>query len=144
MESTTEIRPHPETLRQLPTIRVETPETAGEAAQEYCRATGSNYKIELKRETESRRYWLITECVGEPYTGWREGVALMVCVETDDCSEFVPYTATETKGLQGLDYLNKLMADLNRLLAEPWSWEGDKVIRDLRGEIVSLTDCQGG
>ena len=70
------VLPRADYLRALPTLRVSTPETDGKEMQEFCRARGFDYRLELKLETAETRYWLITRCVGQGIPGWKEGVVI--------------------------------------------------------------------
>jgi len=100
--------------------------------------------LELKLETEDYNYWLLTYCVGEPFTGWREGVVLMENVQPDEegMQSMMPYGEKELKTLQRLDYFHMIEEDLKRLLdedeREPSSSEREKRIEELRKEITNL------
>jgi len=138
------IRPSLEHLRQLPTLSVRAPETDGENIQEHCRASGTDYRLELKLETEDYRFWLCTRSVGEPFTGWRDDAVLMENVKPDEDGllQMSPYGADDLKLLQKIDYLNLLRNELLRLLDEesrgPFSWVRKTRIQELREEMGSL------
>jgi len=119
---------------------VSTPETDGETMKSYCRDHGFDYQLELKLETEDRRYWLCTRCVGQGFARWHEGVALVENVKPNEAGEheMTPYGANDVKTLQRVDYSMLLMAQLDRLLEGPQSPETDKEILEVRKEINSF------
>jgi len=124
----------------LPTLRVQTPETDGESVRDHCHARGADYRLELKLETEEYRYWLCTRCVGEPFTDWREGAVIVENVQPNEYGEYemLPYASEDLKRLQRLDYFRVLRQELDRLIQQPHSWETDKQIEKLRGEIEKM------
>jgi hypothetical protein len=130
------IRPSPEYLKTLPTLRVLTPETDCELVRSYCRAQGCDFQLELKLEMETTRYWVITRCIGEPLAGWKEGKIVAENVQT--VSELLPYGSADLKRLQRLDYIAMLGAELDRILGSPWSWETDDRIREVRMEMYKV------
>jgi hypothetical protein len=134
------IRPSPDHLKSLPTLRVLTPETDGPAIRKRCRARGCDFRLELKWQTERARFWLITRCVGEPFTDWKEGNVLVENIEPDDAAEreMVPYGSADLKRLQRIDYFWMLRAEFERLLEEPWSWEREKRLEELRMEMQEV------
>jgi len=131
------IRPTPEYLWKLPTLRIRSPQTDGETIAEYCRARGFDYRLELKMETATVRYWLCTRCVGEGFPDWNEGVVLMENVQPNEAGEhvLVPYGSDDLKSGQRVDYVRKLMREIERLLEEPESVERDKQLEETRKEI---------
>jgi hypothetical protein len=134
------IRPSPEYLKTLPTLRVLTPQTDDEATRRHCRARGYDFRLELKLVTVLARYWIITHCVGEPFAGWEEGKVFMENLELHhmDGREPVPYGSTDLKWLQRFDYIAMLRKEIDQLLGEPWSCETDNRIRDVRAEMYKV------
>jgi hypothetical protein len=134
------IRPSPGYLKTLPTLRVLTPENGGNAIEKACREHGVDYQIDLKLETEETRYWLITRCGRKRVPGWEEGVVFAEDVKPDENGEhkIVQYDPGNLKKLQRFDYLWMLRTELDRLLDEPWSWEREKRIQEVRAEILKL------
>jgi hypothetical protein len=134
------IRPSPESLKALPTLRVLTSDTDGEVTRRYCRARGCSFQLELKWETETTRFWLITHCVGEPFPGWEEGKVFVDGLELNHTAERdgLPYGSADLKRLQRLDYIAMLRGELDNLLDDKWSWDRDKRIRELRTELYKV------
>jgi hypothetical protein len=134
------IRPSPEYLKTLRTIRVLTPETDDASTKRHCRKRGYDFRLELKLFTVRARYWFIAHCVGEPFAGWQEGKVYLEWLDGGykDPLAAVPYGSDDVKWLQRFDYLAMLRADLDRLLDEPWSWELDDRIREVRKEIYRV------
>jgi hypothetical protein len=134
------IRPSPEYLKTLRTLRVLTPENGGKAIEKACREHGVDYQIDLKLETEKTRYWVVTRCGGKVLPGWEEGVVFAEDVKPDENGEhkIVPYNPGTLKKLQRFDYLWMLRTELVRLFDEPWSWEREKRIEEVRAEIHEL------
>jgi hypothetical protein len=134
------IRPSPEYLKALPTLRVLTPEADDTSTKRHCRTRGYEFRLELKLVTVRARYWFIASCVGEPFSGWQEGKVYVEWLEDgrQDPLTAVPYGTEDLKWLQRFDYLAMLRAELDQLLDEPWSWEGDDRIRELRKEIYKV------
>jgi hypothetical protein len=134
------IRPNPEILRHLPTLRVRTPETDGETMQEYSRELGFDYRLELKLETERFRFWLCTLHTGTFPSGWHEGAVLMenVLPNEDGEHEMMPYDSENLKFLQRLDYSHLLWAELDYLRSQPFTWERDKRIEEVLKEFKRL------
>jgi hypothetical protein len=133
------IRPSPEYLKTLPTLRV-LPDNDDTSTKRDGRTRGYDFRLELKLVTERARYWLIARCVGEPFCGWQEGKVYVEWLEEgrQDPLSAVPYGSDDLKWLQRFDYLGMLRADLDQLLDEPWSWEGDERIRELRKEMYKV------
>jgi hypothetical protein len=134
------IRPSPEYLKTLPTLRVLTPETHDRSTMRRCRPRGYDFRLELKLVTAQARYWLITHCVGEPFAGWQKGKVYVERLEVGPVEqlEAVLYGSSDLKRLQRFDYLAMLRAELDRLLAEPWNWAADDGIREVQREM-----CKG-
>jgi hypothetical protein len=131
------IRPSPEYLQTLPTLRAVTPETDSDSVRRRCRALGCDYQLELKLETNEARFWLITRCVGEPFAGWRVGKVLMESM-VGNHDELVPYGSAELKRLQRFDYIAMLRTEIARLLVSPSSMENDNRIREVRAEMCKV------
>jgi hypothetical protein len=140
-----QIRPSPEYLKTLPTLRVLTPDTT---FKRYRKAA-IDYRLELKMETVMARFWLIARCSGEPFKDWREGNVLVETVQDADPDEheMVPYGSGDVKRLQRMDYFWMLRAEFERLLAEPWSWEREKRLKEVREEMqrvaYAILDAEG-
>jgi hypothetical protein len=134
------IRPSPEYLKTLPTLRVLTPQTDDEATRRHCRTRGYDFRLELKLVTVRARFWLITYCVGEPFAGWQEGKVFVESLEVNPVGEreAVPYGPADLKWLQRFDYIAMLRAEIDHMLEEPWSWETDHRIREVRAEMYKL------
>jgi hypothetical protein len=134
------IRPSPEYLKTLPTLRVLTSDTDGEVIRKYCRASGCSFQLELKWETETTRFWLITECVGVPFPGWEEGKVFVDGLELNHAAERegVPYGSAELQRLQRLDYIAMLRGELEDLFDDRWNSERDKRIREVRTELYKV------
>jgi hypothetical protein len=134
------IRPSPECLKTLPTLRVLTSDTDGEVIRKYCRASGCSFQLELKWETEITRFWLITRCAGVPFPGWEEGKVFVEGLELNYTAqrEGVPYGTADLKRLQRLDYLAMLRGELDDLLDDQGSWERDRRIREVRTELYKV------
>jgi hypothetical protein len=121
-------------------IRVLTSDTDGEATRRYCRTRGCSFRLELKWETETTRFWLITRCVGEPFPGWEEGNVFVSGLEVNYTAERdgVSYGSADLKRLQRLDYIAMLRAELDILLDDKWSWERDRRICEVRTEMYKV------
>jgi hypothetical protein len=134
------IRPSPEYLKSLPTLRVLTPADGGKAIAKACREDGLDYQIDLKLETEKTRYWVVTRCAGKVIPGWEEGAVFAEDVQPDENGKFsiVPYNPITVKKLQRFDYLLMLRTHLDHLFDEPWSWEREKRIEEVRVEMHEL------
>jgi hypothetical protein len=133
------IRPSPEYLKTLPTLRV-LPDTDDTSIKRDSRARGYDFRLELKLVTVRARYWLIARCVGEPFSGWQEGkiyVEWLADLRQDPLTA-VPYGSEDVKWLQRFDYLAMLRADIDQLLGEPWSWQADNRIREVRKEMYKV------
>jgi hypothetical protein len=140
------IRPSPAYLKTLPTLRVLTPKNGGRAIWNACREHGLDYQIDLKLETEQTRYWVVTRCAGKVMAGWEEGVVFAEDVQLDENGEqkIVPYNPSTLKELQRFDYLSMLRTELVHLFEQPWSWEREKRLEEVRAEIHKLLGPKGG
>jgi hypothetical protein len=134
------IRPSHEYLKSLPTLRILTRENGGNAITKASKENKVNYQIDLKLETAQARYWLVTHCVGEGLSGWKEGVVFAEDLEPDENGEYtiIPYAPADLKKLQRFDYFWMLRTEFERLIDEPWSWERDKRVEEVRAEISKL------
>jgi hypothetical protein len=141
------MHPHPDFLRGLPTLRVQTPADDGEDWQALCRKQGIDYVLELKLETAHCRYWLIAKYVaqsGSGFEGWQAGHVVRESLEPDEHGEhnMCPYGPDEVKLLQGMEYLNALKRERQRLEqdggTQPKTWEEVRSYDAICKEVESV------
>jgi len=142
------IHPHPDLLRGLPTLKVQTPAGEGEEWQALCREQGiDDYVLELKLETTHCRYWLITKYVaqsGRGFDGWQTGHVVRESLEPgeDGGHDMYPYGPDEVKYLQGMEYVNALKRERQRLVpdgsTQPETWEDKRRYDGLGKEIEAV------
>jgi hypothetical protein len=136
------IHPHPDDLRQLPTLQVRTPAGEGEEWQAECREHGIDYVLELKLERTHCRYWLITKYVaqqGSGLYGWQAGHVLRESLEPNEHGEHEEWAyGPENVGcLQRQEYLNALIRERQRLEQDGTPEEYDAVCKDIEFVVKS-------
>jgi hypothetical protein len=149
-ENAWKVRPRAESLRGLPTLDVETPESdrVHEVLRDLARRHGVDYVLESKLETPTARYWLCTKGLPGPCAwgvliapeAWVEGY---VTVEPVGDGEFHSYGPDQAGRLQALDYLNLLREERDRLDAEcarEVTPEAEAQLRATREEIRQVVE----
>jgi hypothetical protein len=116
------IRPSPEALRRLPTLKVETEEDGSEYYQERVKALGIDVRLELKLETQTCKYWLCTRGADKPGPGvlpnWIVGYVTPESKLPGSKGEMgQPYGPEQTDRFQELDYMNLIKEEID-LMAE--------------------------
>jgi hypothetical protein len=149
MTMATKIRPRPEFLRGLPTLKVRAAEDCTQRLRDFLREKGIDWKQELKLETPTACCWLCTSGLAEvPAWGGGGFVVGQVSAEyrqSDGTWEVVHYGPEDAARLQTLDYYHALGDELGRLQDEykrTESWDTarqrDEVFAELQAVELAL------
>ena len=144
------IRPSAEELRGLPTLDTWTPDSPFWAPlRERVLAAGPDAQLELKLETRDARFWLCTRGADGPGPGvlanWVVGnVTVEPTAEVE--ADLWVYGPAETLKLQGIDYMNVLREEVDRLYerAEADSTPDNmRKLNEARDELTRLIERLG-
>jgi hypothetical protein len=149
--TTSDIRPRPERLRELPTLETRTMDQCTGLHRDLLQADGIDWVSELKMDTPEVRYWLCTKGLDHARPEWTEG-----CVVGYVTPEYrradgswapgIAYGSTEVDRLQGMDYLHKLLEELRQLHdreKNDLSWELKKQIDATQQELYAVSQTLG-
>jgi hypothetical protein len=139
------VRPRPEYLKGLPTIRSTTTADGTEALQAFCKAQGIDFVWELKLEAEEEWYWLVTKGVTGPgSSSFTVGCVIPEFKQEDGSWETgAAYNEKSVKSLQGIDYMNILRGELDRLGEDEADVETEKRRDETRRELARAMAALG-
>jgi hypothetical protein len=109
------IRPSPDNLRELPTLKVDKFENATQNFRELAKNFDVEPILELKWKTPNQEFWLCTQGLPEPTEGapdhWIVGYVTIYFPD----GESVCYGPDDVRRLQKLDYANRIRTEMFQL-----------------------------
>jgi hypothetical protein len=150
-QTTSDIRPRPEHLRELPTLATRTTDQCTALHRQLLEADGIDWVTELKLDSAEVRYWLCTRGLDHARPDWSEGCVVGYITPEYRRSDgtWVPglaYGSAEVDRLQGMDYLHKLLRELRHLHdreKNDVSWALKKQIDATQDELYTVSRILG-